>query len=323
MSSSINRRSFLKRLAGTGALLAVSELPSWGEDNPQLFSARGKRERMSISYAQVNIGLEKPFSVLHISDTHLTAAYPHESEKKQQLSRRRTKTFGGMQEDALRESLIWAKKNTNYVIHTGDIIDWQSEANFDLVNKYFGRGDMIAPGNHEFSPDMKLSDPPIEPTEAFKDTVRPLLRERCPYDIDFASQVVHGVNFITFDNVFGYVTREQVEKFHREAAKGLPMVLCMHVPFFNETLWRMHCRYWMDEGPIASGGLPEPGGDYKRQLEDAVTREFLAWLKELPLLKCILTGHEHFTMEDQFSPTCRQYIVGSSFHYNAREVIFL
>ncbi len=83
---------------------------------PEIFSNRGRRERMSISYGVVHIGLEKPFSVLHISDSHLT--------------------------------------------------------------------------------------------EAFKDTLRPMLKTQCPYDISFASQVVNGVNFITFEDVFGYVTED-------------------------------------------------------------------------------------------------------------------
>ena len=39
-------------------------------------------------------------------------------------------SFGGRQEEALRDSLAWAKSNVDYVIHTGDLIDWQSRANF-------------------------------------------------------------------------------------------------------------------------------------------------------------------------------------------------
>ena len=321
--SEMNRRSFLKRVAGAGALIAVSELPSFGEDMPEIFPNRGRRERMSISYGVVHIGLEKPFSVLHISDSHLTEAFPHENDKKQQLKKKRTQTFGGMQEAALAEALAWAKKHTDYVVHTGDLIDWQSEANFELARKYLGDGIMAAPGNHEFSPDMNLSEPKIEHNEDFKDTLRPMLKTQCPYDISFASQVVNGVNFITFEDVFGYVTEDQVAKFKQEAEKGLPMVLCMHVPFFTEDLWRMRCRFWVDKGQMQNGDFPAPRGDYKAQLDDALTRDFIQWLKELPLLKCILTGHEHVTMEDQFSPTCREYVVGGGFLFNAREVLFL
>ena len=142
-----DRRAFIKRVAGAGILIATSQLPALAEDNPAVFPKRGKYERLSLSYATVNIGLENPFSVLHISDTHLTAAYEQETEKKQQLHSNRTTTFGGRQEEALRDSLAWAKQHVDYVVHTGDLIDWQSEANFDLVKKFFGEGVIGSVGN--------------------------------------------------------------------------------------------------------------------------------------------------------------------------------
>lgn len=67
----MQRRHFLKSLAGTGALIATAQLPSWGEDRPEVFPERGTWERLSLSYAVVKIGLERPFSVLHLTDSHL------------------------------------------------------------------------------------------------------------------------------------------------------------------------------------------------------------------------------------------------------------
>ena len=98
-------------MAGAGALIATSSLPSWAEpltqamphptgvrtgegngwaggrpeDDPAVFPKRGQYERLSLSYATVEIGLGEPFSVLHISDSHLTAAYDNENEKKLKL----------------------------------------------------------------------------------------------------------------------------------------------------------------------------------------------------------------------------------------------
>lgn len=162
MSNHIDRRSFLRRATGAGVLIAVSQLPAMAEDKPEVFPKRGGFERLSLAYATVEIGLEKPFSVLHISDTHFTAAYPHESEKKQKLREARTQCFGGRQEEAMRDSLAWARDHVDYVLHTGDLIDWQSEANLDLVRKYLGDGITGCMGNHEFSPDMWLSEPKQE-----------------------------------------------------------------------------------------------------------------------------------------------------------------
>ena len=318
-----SRRDFMKQLAGAGALIATSQLPAFAEDNPEIFPERGRYERLSLSYGVVHIGLEKPFSILHISDSHLTAAYEHENEKKQKLHTRRTKTFGGRQEEALADALAWAKQHVDFVVHTGDLIDWQSEANFHLVRKFFGDSYIGSLGNHEFSPDMGYSEPKEEHTEAFKDRTRDLLQSVYPFDVRFQSQVVNGVNFITLDDVYGYVTKEQVKQFKKEVKKGFPIVLCMHVPFFSDDMWRANVRFWDDKGPMNYSALPEIKSAYKVQQEDKVTRDFISYLKKQKLLKCILAGHLHYDVQDQFSPTCRQYVVAGSFLFHGEEILFI
>ncbi len=319
----IDRRDFMKQLAGAGALIATSQLPVFAEDKPEVFPERGRYERLSLNYGVVNIGLEKPFSILHISDSHLTAAYEHENEKKQKLHTKRTQTFGGRQEEALRDALASAKQHVDFVVHTGDLIDWQSEANFHLVRKFFGDSYIGSLGNHEFSPDMGYSEPKEEHTEAFKDRTRDLLQSVYPFDVRFQSQVVNGVNFITLDDVYGYVTKEQVKRFKKEVKKGYPIVLCMHVPFFTDNIWRANVRFWTDKGPMDYGTLPEIKGAYKLQQEDKVTKDFIAYLKKEKLLKCILAGHLHFDVQDQFSPTCREYVVAGGFLFHGEEILFV
>jgi len=313
----------LKRMAGMGALVATSQLPALAEDDPTLFPKRGRFERLALNYGTVNIGLEKPFSILHISDTHLTAVYPNEDEKKQQLHKIRTTTFGGRQEEALRDSLDWARQHVDYVVHTGDLIDWQSEANFDLVKKYFGEGVVGCLGNHEFSQHMWLSEPKETGTEQYKDLTRKKLQEVFPYDIELQSQVVGGVNFVTLDDVYGYVTERQVELFRKEVKKGLPIVLCMHVPFHTENIWRADIRFWHDEKSRFRNVAPDPSGEYKRQQDDPVTSAFIAYLKTEPLLKAILAGHLHITIQDQFSPTATEYVVGGNFLFHGEEILFI
>ena len=317
----MNRRQFIGGLVATAALPAVA-------DDPTVFPRRGTWERLALNYAHIEIGATKPFSVLHISDTHLTAAYPDEPEVKRKLRDGRTRCFGGRQEEALRDSLAWAKENADYVIHTGDLIDWQSRANFDLVRKYFGANMAGSMGNHEFSESMGYSNPKESPTEAYKDRSRKQLAEIYPFDLSLDSTVINGVNFVTLDDVYGYVTAEQVERFHAEVRKGLPIILCMHVPFMSPEIWRAGHKYWMGgkydrkSMKFTSAELPAPVGDYRRQLEDPVTRDFIASLKTEKLLRGILSGHLHFTMQDRFSPTAIQYLVGGNFMFHGQEILF-
>lgn len=316
MSANVGRRGFLGALGG---LVAVSALPSWADD-PAVFPARGNFERLVLAYQHIHIGLEKPFSILHISDTHFTAAYPHEDEKKQKLKEIRTKTFGGRQEEALRDSLDWAKKNVDYVLHTGDLIDWQSEANFDLVKKYYGSAMFGSLGNHEYSRYMWLEK--SENTNAYKAQTANLLKEAYPFDIHFHSQIVNGVNFITLDSVYGYVDPDQVDRFKAEVKKGLPIVLCMHVPFYTDEIWRADMKFWRPNKKFIGGHIPDPKGDYLMQKTDPTTRDFIAYLKTEPLLKGILAGHLHITVQDRFSPTAMEYVVGGNFMFHGQEVLF-
>jgi len=315
----MTRRNFL----GTcGGVFAAAALPSFGAPPSDLFAGRGRYERLALNYIHIHIGLAEPFSVLHISDTHLTAAYSDEDARKRKIAELRTRTFGGRQEEALRDSLAWAKENADGVVHTGDLIDFQSQANYDLVRKYLPPDMMGSMGNHEFSPEMWLSQRKEVPTEAFKDPSRAALAKAYPFDIAFQATVLKGVNFVALDDVYGYVTEAQVAKFKNEAARGLPIILCMHVPFATRENNLANDKFWTVPGKTCKT-LKFRAAKGKEPAEpDPVTRGFRDYLMREPLLKGILCGHMHYTFQEEFSPTARQYIVGPNFMFHGQEVLF-
>ena len=321
MGSNMKRRDFL---TAAGGLVATAALPSFAKDDPSVFPARGRYERLVLAYQHIKVGATAPFSILHISDTHLTAAYPHEPDGADKLKSmaRRTRTFGGRQEEALRDSLAWAKDNVDYVLHTGDLIDWQSEANFDLVKRFYGKNMFGSMGNHEFY--TYLPGEKITSEESFKNRSWPLLNAAYPVDPRFSARMINGVNFICLDDTFGTVQPDQVERFRAEARKGMPMILCMHVPFHTPDIWRASVKYWRYSGKrfAAVPAAPDPTGDYRRQRDDPTTRDFIAYLKGEPLLKGILAGHLHITVQERFSPTAVQYVVGGNFMFHGQEVAF-
>ena len=317
----MNRRDFI---GGVGAVIASASLPSFGKDDPSLFPKRGVVERLAIAYQHIHIGLPQPFSVLHISDTHLTAVYDDEPEYLVKFAKYRAKVFGGRQEEALRDSLSWAQKNVDYVIHTGDFIDFQTRANLDIVKKVFGEEKSLTGslGNHEFQrriPDEKVDESSIAGLRQYGALSMKLLAETFPFDISLQSTVVNGVNFVTLNEVVGFVTENHVERFHAEVKKGLPIILCMHCPFFTPELSRASSKYWQFNRKFRQDN---PGPMNSFQTNDPVTRDFIAYLKGEPLLKGILTGHMHLTACDRFSPTAMQYIVGGNFMVHGEEVLF-
>ncbi|MBO5904894.1 MAG: metallophosphoesterase [Kiritimatiellae bacterium] len=318
MKNGFCRRDFVKGFTALSGLIAVSKLPALADD-PTVFPKRGKWERLVLAYNHIDAGATKPFSILHISDTHFTEAYPHEDPRSLELKKIRTQTFGGHQEEALRDSISWAKENVDFLLHTGDLIDWQSEANFDLVKKYFGSELFGAVGNHEYSRYMWLEEAIYN--EEYKNGTRAKVASAYPFDISVASKVVNGVNFVTMDDVFGYVTESQVERFRAEVKKGLPIILCMHVPFYTPKIWRANSKFWNGVNKRLSSLNAKPWEKSGHtQLTDPTTKNFIAYLKTEKLLKGILAGHTHITVQDRFSPTAMEYVVGGNFLFHGQEI---
>lgn len=312
----LSRRDFMLGGAAFGGLVATAGLPAFAGDR-RLFPRRGQFERLSIVSWRVKAGATKPFTILHISDTHLTAAYPDEPEDVLNRAKNRSRTFGGLQEEALRDSLAWAKRHVDYVVHTGDMIDFQSRANFDLVRKYYGEGDAAmlgSLGNHEYYHGQKKE------TEETKGETRELVSAAFPFDTSFQSTVVNGVNFVTLDNVYGAVTERQVERFTAEVERGLPIVLCMHCPIMTENVNRAARRYWQKDDPKRVPDMENYVRGYKRDGKRTVTKEFYAYLEAQPLLKAVLAGHIHVTVADRFSPTAIEYVVGGNFLFHGQEI---
>ncbi len=315
----ITRRNFLFGSGmAMGGIVATSALPAIADDDPSLFPGRGRWERLSLTYHAIKAGATKPFTVLHISDTHLTAAYPDEGEFERRTAYRRIRTFGGRQEEALRDSIAWAKEHVDYLLHTGDLIDFQSRANFDLVKKYYGEGGAMmfgCLGNHEHYRGKKMAKKDGTPLPAA--VVPDLLKESYPFPNDFCSTVVNGVNFVTIDDSTDTVSADQASRFEAEVKKGLPILLCMHCPFPTREIVRAASRFW----PRANLKAIRDMSSFveSEKYKDAATRDFVAYLRAQPLLKGILCGHGHLNVVDDFSPTAKQYEVAGNFMFCGQE----
>ena len=313
MTADFSRRNFLKGSFAFGGLMATGALPALADD-PLLFPQRGRWERLSIVSHHIKAGASKPFAILHISDTHLTAAYPDESEAIRNRAKTRSITFGGRQEEALRDSLAWAKEHVDYVVHTGDLIDFQTKANFDLIGKLCGDSFSMmtcAPGNHEFYHEWKKDD-------AFDS--HKLLQAEYPFDISFRSSIINGINFVTLDNSSGNVSPEQAAKFEAEVKKGLPIILAMHCPIKTAHIVRSASRFWRSKN---LKDIPDMGKficTWKKEVRENETQDFYAYLASQPLLKAILAGHNHVTAADRFSPTAMEYVVGGNFLFHGAEI---
>ena len=325
------KRSEFLRLCG-GMLLAT-QLPKsvWAQANNP---TEGPQSLKNIRRITINAGATKPFSALHISDTHLTRTDERDNERKKRLAQSRQRVFPWA-EHYFDAAIRYARERNLMLLHTGDLIDFVSDANLDFVAMQLGIGSwFVSAGNHEYSQYVGEA----KEDAAYKAQSFDKVQRAYPNNLKVASQVINGINFVALDDVYYNVTAEQHELMRREVEKGLPIVLMCHVPFYTPK----HCADVLKGNKGLAGYVtgapleitqtyqtnPSLGPDEQwrnrsvQQLSDKPTLEFIAWLKQQPLLKAILCGHCHHFYEEQFSPTAVQYVVGAGYNGDAYEIEF-
>ena len=285
----LTRKKFLG-----GVLMASASLPVVAALPARVGVPTG--EKIKPKEIAIVAGAKKPFSVLHVSDTHLTAVYPHEDKWKQEMARADTPIFGAKQEEALAESIAYAKRHCDFLLHTGDLIDFVSAANLDVVKRHLPAGCIGALGNHEYSHYGWLVKKAGTAGPGREET-RKMLSAYYPFRLPLAAKEVNGVVFVALDDADGTVTADQVAEFRLLAAQGKPIILCLHVPFYTSGICRAGKRWWQKGTNEANPELKLP--DFQRQKSDP---------------------HLHMFTEDRFSPTAIQYVAAGNFSFKAHKV---
>ena len=299
----IDRRGFL--LGGSACFLSVPTC-SWAVSAPSL-------KPLNVLKHTVKVGANSPFSLLHVSDTHLAYCDGRDDARKINLAAHR---FGEMRhaEHYLDEALRYASDNDLMILHTGDFIDFTSQANYEAVSEHLsGRDALTCAGNHEFSQYVGET----KEDAAYKAQSFSVVQKHFPNDLTFASRVIHGVNFLAVDNVYYDFTEAQCERLEREIKRGLPIVVLCHVPLYSPGL---HARQLARQGGACAYlcGTPDDklGSDAARanqQRANAPTRAFVERLRSEKLVRAIVCGHVHIPETDSFSPTATTYVAGANY----------
>lgn len=327
----MKRREFIQLCGGFILALQLPERSYAHLMEPSL-AADSLKE---IKKLTIKVGATAPIKVLHISDTHLTRVDSRDNERKHTLAAKRGSAFPDA-EKYFDAAIDYARKNDLMLMHTGDLQDFVSEANLDYIAKHLNPEQWYtAAGNHEFSQYVGEA----KEDAAYKAQSYDKVQAAFPNDLTVASRVINGVNFVAIDNVYYYVTSEQHQALKREFAKGLPVVLMCHIPFYTpehciDTLKRQNGRtsYMVATPPqIINDYRTNPNNpvsdNYRNRLVstpiDPATQAFYDWLKEQPLLKAIICGHMHEFYEERFSPSAVQYTVGANYFGYAHEIEFI
>lgn len=266
---------------------------------------------MELLKTQIHIGLESPVRVLHFSDTHLTRADLRDGERKVQLAEGRKAGFPHA-EEVLDFACATAKELDIPIVYTGDLADFVSLANLEAAKQFADENDcFVVAGNHEFSLYVGEAWEDADYRNQSLDMVQACYKN----DIRMSSRVIGGVNFVALDNGYYLFDAEQLDFLKREAEKGLPMVLMMHVPLYDPALYDYELR--RVPGCAYLTGVPEEkmahyeDYRYRQQKADEITLETMRYIADQPLIRAILTGHLHMNYEASYADRMPQIFTGN------------
>jgi predicted MPP superfamily phosphohydrolase len=319
------RRDLLKLGFGAALMQAAAPFSAVAETlksgNP--YTGKLIDKYLKVSKLTLKVGASKPFTAVHFTDTHVSMSDAKDilggNERSLRLYEARRPRFP-VSLQTLAATIAYAEKRGAMLLNTGDLFDYQSDANISCVaNSFAGRNVFSSLGNHESYGHHTKDMNPANPAEA--KALREKFEKAYAQDVIVASKVVNGVNFVAFDNggLQRWYRKEQLESIKAELKKNLPTVLMCHIPFdtpemraFVELKQSEKLKKpWKFKGGV--GGYLQTEGDGK------LFNEFRAHKDQI---KAIICGHLHRQHESEWNGI-PMIIGGGNFEGVAREIEFV
>ena len=288
------------------------------------------QEQLQITHSTCKIGLEKPVRFLHITDSHISLADECDSERIKWLAgARRANCFETGREDGItvryfEKAAEYARNNDLFVVYTGDFLDFMSHANFAYLDRAFEGIDYVyALGNHDICAFVGGDNE----DEAYKWNNMKKTAPHIRSNLYFDSKIYGGVNFVTLDNSYYRISDGQVKMLQAEAAKGYPIALCVHTPFYSPKFGEdrlaaeKDCTYLL--APPAEVLAKYTPARREQQTPDDATLRAVDYIKNEPLVKVILAGHMHYDFEEPLDNGVMQFTTDGSYRGKVREVTLL
>lgn len=285
---------------------------------------------MNIKEYTLNVGVNEPFSVIHMSDNHICLADERDGERKIELCRNRLNSFTSnrpeRQERINSEMFGYIRENKIPLVHTGDLIDFVSQKNLEYARKCFdGIEAIVCAGNHEFS----LYVGEAWEDEDYKKQSLAAVEEAFPDGIEYGVKYINGLKFITLDDGYYYILPEHLEKFRDEISDGKPFVLVIHNPLYSGDLYKKV----MDGKPLTEPpyltGCPEEllkelsDHRFRQQRADETTLEFMKLCNECENLKAVLAGHLHKHYVSKLDSGVPQLVADGTFGETLYKINFI
>lgn len=224
--------------------------------------------------------------------------------------------------------MTYGEENCDLIVHTGDLIDYITKANVDFAREFLQNEKILfIAGNHEYS--QYIGD-------SWEDmSYRMNSYMSMGYDgsglgvnMFFTSRIAGGINFVGIDDAYLQVEDWQIKRLSMEVKKGLPVVLFVHAPLFEQALYDRSVAYWKDSSAYLVGCDEEHLIGYQEilamsQRPTDTTMRFVEYINKEKRIKAILAGHVHFNFESRLPGGTMQYVTGRGYKGLAREITFL
>ncbi len=295
----LTRRSFF---GTTGLTAACAALPAAEASAAEAIQCGAK----SFSYGpdgKIRIevpGLKESVRVFVLGDTHFALRDARDDAYADNYARMGR---GPDPTEAFASTLARAKKEKpDVILLVGDILSFPTIANVEYVKRELdacGVEWYYVAGNHDWHFEGLPGSDEAQRAEWIPKRLKPLYQGRDPL---MSSRVVKGVRFVAIDNSIYHVSRAQLDFWKREASKGDPTVLFMHIPLWTEG--------WSAKGVSAEGGnlftcgnphwgaATDPYWKIERrerwaERQSAETFAFRDAVLSTPNLVGVMTGHIH------------------------------
>ena len=176
----------------------------------------------------------KKTKVMFVADTHISYS-DGLVEPYLDYAYRMHKAFASEPKmEALAMSLKSAKKSgCELAILGGDIINFPSEYNIKKLAECMANSEIpcrYIAGNHDWH--FEGSGPDIPQPELRRKWIGKLAPLYAGENPDGYAVQLGGVNFVIIDNSANEISKEQLAFFKGELARGMPTILCAHIPLY-------------------------------------------------------------------------------------------
>lgn len=263
---------------------------------------------MNIVKTTLKVGATKPFTILHMTDTHLTETDSNDSAERVEFAKKRRDAYFGTACADVEFAKEYIKKTGYKLIHTGDLLDFITPENLRVSENFIKETNAtIIAGNHEIHtcPNNVFCDEDFTKDLEKRESTLADVDKYFSNNIDFFCEQINGVNLIGLNTYDYQISENNFKKLKEIVQEGLPCILFQHIPIYNEEIFnRMRGALLAIPDEILMKKRPF---EIFEQQANETTKQAVEFINNCDAIKCVVCGHLHFNYES--SPEYKKQLI--------------